>query len=84
MDFVSQKAAMSIKVQGTSLREAQRDIIHHHEEGQNQDGLLSQKVHIVTSAQGDADPEAHQEGIQWEEDANLSTHHHKGENVTKV
>ena len=74
MDFVSQKAAMSIQVQGTSLREAQRDISQLHEEDQSHNGQPSQNEHTVTNG----------EGVQWEEDANLSTHHHKEDKVTKA
>ena len=74
MDFVSQNVAMPIQVQGTPLREAQRDIRQLHEEGQSQNGQPSQNEHTVTNG----------EGVQWEEDANLSTHHHKDDKVTKA
>ena len=84
MHFVSQNVAMPIQVQGTPLREPQRDINQQHEEVQSQNGQPSQNEHMVTSTQRDAGPELHQEGAQWEEDAKLSTHHHKENNVTKA
>ena len=96
MDFVSQKVAMATHVQGTAVREAQR-------EGQNQkayptlsshqsqEGVLSQKEDMATGMKGTAGSEAHQEGIHHEEDTTLSSHQnheggvsHKGAMVANV
>ena len=72
MDFVSHNIAMPIQVQGTPLREDERDISQPHEEVQIKNGQSSQNEHTVTNG----------EGVQLEEDATLSTHHHEEDKVT--
>ena len=96
MDFVSQKIAMATHVQGTAVREAHQESIHHEDDitlssHQSQEGVLSQKEHMATGIQGTAGPEAHQESIHHEEDITLSSHQnheggvsHKGAMVANV
>ena len=86
MDFVSQKVAMATHVQGTAVREAHQESIHHEEDitlssHQNHEGGVSHKGAMVANVQGTAATEAHQEGEYHEEDSTLSSYQNQSERV---